>query len=344
METASLILGVLGMLFSCVGIGIIPSIIGFVLGIMSYKKKDNSKKSAGIVGLVTSSVGLMVGSFAIIVILFGEVQPSEEQNSSTYYVEESQETTEESVETDAETEAETQKETEESVDLETDNIDVETIFYGEIGLNKDYYMGKEAAFSFKCDKDNDEKIDELSTESNLCYGGLKVLFEEEQQVSINEYITVYGTVGEDHGATALKDSVILARGEKAEENYNRELEAFKQSFLDAESVSYEELLRYPDTYKDKKVKIELDITEVESDGAIFNGTVTGVVPGTEDEVALYDYRENREPRIREGDKLIIYGVGNKTVTVKVKDGEGLFAKTIDEYYIPCLYIQYINFR
>lgn len=130
METASLILGVLGMLFSCVGIGIVPSIVGFVLGIMSYKKKDSSKKSAGIVGLVTSSVGLMVGSFAIIVILFGEVRPSEGQPSSTYYAEESQETTTESVETEAETETEKKEEIEEVKQTEKESK-------AEIVLSKD---------------------------------------------------------------------------------------------------------------------------------------------------------------------------------------------------------------
>lgn len=221
---------------------------------------------------------------------------------------------------------------------------VETIFYGEIGLNEELYKGKEVAFSFKCGYVYDDEVEEAETESNLCYGSVKVQFKEKQNISEVEYITVSGTIEEDHSATVLMDAVIIAKGKEAENNYNRELETFKQSFMNAETASYENLLRYPDTYKNQKIKIKLDITDVETDGMIFNGTIKGTVPETNNEIALYDYRENREPRMQEGDKLIVYGVGNKTVTVKVKNGKGLFAETVDEYDIPCLYVQYIEFR
>lgn len=241
----------------------------------------------------------------------------------------------------AKEEAEIETETE----IETEEKEIETIFYGEIGLDKESYKGEKVAFSFKCGYAIDyEEVEEITTETNLCYGSVEVQFEEPQKITEGEYITVYGVIGEDHGATALKNSIILERGEKAEENYNNEIEDFKQSFLTAETVSYDDLLRYPDTYYNQKVKIELDITKVEPDGTVFHGDIAGVIPGTENEVALYDYRDNREPRIQEGDKLIVYGVGNKTVTMKVKDGSGLFADTIDEYDIPCLYVQYIDFR
>ena len=220
----------------------------------------------------------------------------------------------------------------------------ETIFYGEIGLNEDYYKGKEVEFSFKCRYVYDDEVEELTTESNLCYGSVKVQFKEKQKLTEGEYITVSGVIGEENSATALMDAEIISRGKDAESNYNNELETFKQSFMSAETVSYEDLLRYPDTYKNQKVKIELDIADVETDGMIFNGTIKSVIPGTENEVALYDYRVNREPRIQEGDKLIVYGVGNKTVTVKVKNGKGLFTKTIDEYDIPCLYVQFVEFK
>lgn len=233
------------------------------------------------------------------------------------------------------------KETEET---EKPKKETETIFYGEIGLNEESYKGKEVAFSFKCGYVYDDEIEELTTESNLCYGSVEVQFKEKQKLTEGEYITVSGVIGEEHSATALMDAVIIAKGKDAENNYNKEMETFKESFLNAEMVLYEDLLRYPDTHYNQKIKIELDITDVESDGMIFNGTITGTVPGTEKEAALYDYRENREPRIQEGDKLIIYGVGNKTVTVKAKNGKGLFAETLDEYDIPCLYVQYIEFR
>ena len=239
---------------------------------------------------------------------------------------------------------EIQKETEKKEEPEKQE-EIESIFYGEIGLNKEFYMGKEVAFSFKCEfYDDDDEIEELSTESNLCYGSVEVQFQKSPEVENGEYITVKGSIGEDHGSTVLNDTVIICKGSEAEDRYNKELELWEQSFYNADSVSYEDLLRYPDSYNNQKVKIELDIEDVESDGIIFNGTIKGVVPGTENEVALYDYRENREPRVQEGDKLVVYGVGNKTLTVKVKEKSGIFSKTIDEYEVPCLYIQYIDFR
>lgn len=222
--------------------------------------------------------------------------------------------------------------------------DLENFFYGEIGLNKDYYMGKEVTFSFECKYSQDEETDEIATDENLCYGSVNVQFDKPQKVYEGEFLTVSGVIGEEYSATVLKNAEIILRGEDAKENYRKELENFNKSFFDLELVSYEELLRRPDTYKNQKVKIELDITNVESDGIVFNGTISGVVPGTENEVVLYDYRENREPRIQEEDRLIVYGIANKTTTVKLKNGSGLFADTVDEYEVPCLYIQYIEFR
>lgn len=253
--------------------------------------------------------------------------------------------TETSIEKEQSIQTENEKDDSEKEVTKEQEKEIETIFYGEIGLNKDSYMGKEVAFSFKCGYATDyDNAEEITTDTNLCYGSVDVQFKEPQKITEGEYITVSGIIGEDHSSTALTNAVILKRGEEAQNNYNKELEKFRQSFYDSKLVSYDELLKYPDTYYNQKVKIELDITKVESDGTIFHGDITGIIPGTENKVVLYDYRDNREPRIQEGDRLTVYGVGNETVTVKVKDGSGFFADTVDEYDIPCLYVQYIEYR
>lgn len=221
---------------------------------------------------------------------------------------------------------------------------VNGIFYGEIGLKKEQYKGEEVVFSFKCENPEDEELGEITTTSNLCYGSICVEFSEPQYVIDGSYITVKGVLGEEYSEIILKNAKIVSDGLQAEENYNKEFEEWENSFLQAEEVSCEQLLRYPDTYKNEKVKVNVDINEVETDGIIFNGTVVGVVPGTNDEIAFYDYRENREPRIKESDKLTIYGVGNGTLTVKVKNGNGFLAETVDKYDIPCIYIQFFDFR
>lgn len=232
----------------------------------------------------------------------------------------------------------------EQTDEETTTEEVNSIFYGEIGLNEEYYKGKEVVFSFKVENYSDKEIEKITTGSNLCYGSVSVEFSEPIYISDGSYITVKGTLQKEHGSKVLKDVEILVNGTEAEENYQKEYEKWKNSFLQAEEVDYDELLRYPDTYKNKKVKVNANIKEVETDGVIFNGTISGVVSGTDNEIAFYDYRENREPRIKDGDKLTIYGVGNGAITVKLKNGKGLFAETVEEYDIPNIYIQFFDFR
>lgn len=222
---------------------------------------------------------------------------------------------------------------------------VNNIFYGEINLNLEQYIGEKVAFSFKCEYvSSDKKVEKVITDSNLCYGSIEVNFKNSEKIKEEEYITVSGIIEKEHSHTILKDAIIIDSGEQAKKNYDSEFENYKNSFSDAESVSYNDLLRYPDKYKNKKMRVEVDIKEVESDGVIFNGSIRGVVPSTEDEIIFYDYRDDREPRVIEGDKLIVYGIGNGTVTMKIKEDSGLLAKTIDKYEVPCIYIQFVEFR
>lgn len=57
--TASLVLGIIGLIFSIIIIGVIPAIIGFVLGIVGICQKDKVKGSA-IAGTVCSAIGLLI--------------------------------------------------------------------------------------------------------------------------------------------------------------------------------------------------------------------------------------------------------------------------------------------
>lgn len=65
---ASLILGIVGMLFSCVAIGIVPCIIGIILGIIGIVQK-NRKHGTAIGGVICSSVGIAI--FLIVLLAFG---------------------------------------------------------------------------------------------------------------------------------------------------------------------------------------------------------------------------------------------------------------------------------
>lgn len=59
MSIIALILGIVGLLLSCVLIGIIPCSIGLALSIISLKNQKSHKDMA-IIGLVTSSVGILI--------------------------------------------------------------------------------------------------------------------------------------------------------------------------------------------------------------------------------------------------------------------------------------------
>lgn len=101
-------------------------------------------------------------------------------------------------------------------------------------------------------------------------------------------------------------------------------------------------MRYPDTYKNKKIKVIINITEVEPDGIIFPGDIQGTLEGKE--VAVYDDREVKEPKLAKGDTVTIYGKGNGLTTVKIKQKSGIFSKTVDKYSIPGISIKYMDLQ
>ena len=77
MATASLVLGILGLLLSCLCIGGVLSIIGLVLGIVSKKNGPNSKATAGI---VLSSIGL---AFTVLLIVLSMMSPTTNTTNTT---------------------------------------------------------------------------------------------------------------------------------------------------------------------------------------------------------------------------------------------------------------------
>lgn len=91
-------------------------------------------------------------------------------------------------------------------------------------------------------------------------------------------------------------------------------------------------MRYPDSFRGKMVTVEVNVEIVETDGILFDGKIKAQMEGGE--LLITDGREVREPRIQEGDTFTLYGFGKGLATVKVKNGSGIFADTVDEYNIP----------
>jgi len=121
----------------------------------------------------------------------------------------------------------------------------------------------------------------------------------------------------------------------------------EEFFEKAESVSYEELRRYPDTYSGKELELSVTITEVKTDDWLFNGAILAEYEGQE--IVISDERTTREPRFLEGDIVTIYAEGGGLTKIKtVLKGSGLFgsdlgAETKDEREVPLLIMLYTEF-
>lgn len=216
------------------------------------------------------------------------------------------------------------------------------------------YVGKKVTVSYACGRCEDK---EQGIESKYDYEAqlyLKSYVDNYRQFAYDDYITVTGTVSGKNGMyIEIKDAHIDYFGNDSKAVYEQgkteyderkriEKEEYEARFKEsAETPSYDNLMRYPDTYTEKQIKVKVKIVRIEPDGIIFDGDIEATMQG--ESVALYDGRENKEPKLREGDLATIYGYGKGLTTVKVQDVSGWVPKTVDKYDIPSIDIRYIEF-
>ena len=78
---ASLVLGIIGMMTSCIIIGVIPCIIGIIFSIIALFSKN--KKGTAIAGLICSSMGIFIfGLFLVFVMIGGNSNDKAQNNQS----------------------------------------------------------------------------------------------------------------------------------------------------------------------------------------------------------------------------------------------------------------------
>lgn len=63
---ASLVLGILGIVCCCIGVGAIFGLVGLILGIVAINKADSSSKGIAIAGLIVSIIALLLGAYMLI--------------------------------------------------------------------------------------------------------------------------------------------------------------------------------------------------------------------------------------------------------------------------------------
>ncbi len=117
-----------------------------------------------------------------------------------------------------------------------------------------------------------------------------------------------------------------------------ELKIYRSSF---ESVTYEQLSRYPDSYKGKRVKVKVKIVDEIEEGLILYTPYKAKMGGRD--IAISDGRDVKEPKLLKGDTVTIYGVGDGTETVKTKRPGLLWDKTVDSTEIPMVKMLYCEF-
>jgi len=247
---------------------------------------------------------------------------------------------------------ESQKDTSvKEIDLEQPSTE---IFISDLLNTWSDYIGKKVTVSYRCNRCDDDKESIQSDYDEDAKLYLRSYVDNYRQFQDSDYITITGIVDKKSSSyIEIKSAHIDDFGSESQLAYESakgiydekkriEAEAYEAEFREnAESPTYDDLMRYPDTYKEKQIKITVKIVRVEPDGIIFDGDIEATMSG--ESIALYDGREKKEPKLREGDSVTIYGYGKGTTTVKVQDVSGLIPKTVDKYDIPAIDIRYIDF-
>ena len=166
-----------------------------------------------------------------------------------------------------------------------------------------------------------------------------------------EFITVEGELSCKNNHPQILKAVIVKGGSETYESglaeyrqaYNEKLQKEKEEFIGkCTTVSYEDLRRYPDSYRDTPIKLTIYIKTAKADGLIFQGDIIATYEGGE--MGVYDDRIKREPRIMEGDTITVYAMGDGLCTMKkqqkVDVGVAYVNKTVDKYEVPSIKIKY----
>lgn len=116
------------------------------------------------------------------------------------------------------------------------------------------------------------------------------------------------------------------------------LDDFKEQ---AEEVTYEDIYRNPETYRDKPIKITLYVNEYDTQ---YLGLMdVYYCKADSKDVFVTDYRETKEPTIASGDTVVVYGRGAGTVTLTEKEKNAIGITTDSEKtLIPSINMKYVE--
>lgn len=336
------LLGIIALVLSIFGC---TSIFGLILAIIDLKKKDGKNK-------IFCWFAIGVFAFWFLIIIYCLISSNTKYSNPEAYIKQPESYTEDTSDQSSEIIEE------ENTDFSNtnDNISYEDVFFYDLTDNFDYYNGKNIRTVIEVDYCSDDEdapyIRSEYSDSNFVENtsSITIYPYNYKNFERGQYITVEGTVAKNDYKNVITNANIVNFGSEAKntfesdlaiyiQKYNDKLQQSKESFIaSCIDVTYDDLRRYPDSYEDVPIKLTIYASDVEPDGWIFPGDIIATFNG--EELAVYDDRKIREPRIMEGDTVTVYAVGYGLTKMQVKQKGVLFNKTVDEYDVPTIKIKY----
>lgn len=199
--------------------------------------------------------------------------------------------------------------------------DAEPVCYLEIYNNTDAY--KDTFVKFAC------RVEEISSNSfdateGLDNGRITVKVTDNsklEQIPANGCVTVIGKVRSNLlGVCSVDDAAIIDMsvaslelyGSQKSEYYEQKNQAAKAARAEYIAkcedgyTSYSDLIRNPDAYKDKNVKLTVTLAQ-KLEGGLFDSHIYFRCYNGTDELLLRDARADASPKLIAGDTVVIYG-------------------------------------
>lgn len=331
----SLITGILAILTfnSC---GIFLGIISIVLAAKALKDSCCAKRPMAITGIITSVIGFILALILIMIemqpINMPDVTGKSYSDAKTEIKNISAELTIESIE-------EYNDIIEEDFVIKTEPAAGEVIDEKEpiimyVSKGRQFLMPEIVGLKI-------EEAEKVLTEMGM---ELEIIDEEYSEAEIGTIVECEYEAGYDLKYGGRRIPVKISKGTLEAE--------IAELVANAEGVTHEDLLRYPESYQTKPIKLTINVSKVE-DQTFLGFTYGTAIWATLDDktIILSDDREVKEPTILEGDTITIYGYGNGLTSLDQtqKDYWGgllfgfTYDKTVDTIDVPHISIRHIEF-
>jgi hypothetical protein len=156
---------------------------------------------------------------------------------------------------------------------------------------------------------------------------------------------IIGSLGDENDETSTSETQLETEATTEEEEATEETtEISKEDFeKEAQEVTYEDIYRNPETYKDKPIKVTVYIDEYDTQFLGLVDVYYGTIDGKN--VFLTDDRSVKEPTIAKGDTVVVYAIcaGLATLTESQKNILGVTTSS-EKSQIPSMNIKYVEIQ